>query len=211
AAPPRFRGLRSLAELSRGPPRGVMWLLLVWHRSGAKRRATGRAAPSPARPVTSRRRPAVLGQVLPDLLQVVRGGLAGSFLPGEDAHGGDAVEVHLGEGPEEDVPVHLALTDVQVLVDAGGRTGRVDDVPQPGGGAVVEGIGDVQMGEQRPGVLDDAFDVAALVEGVRRAVQERDPVLVDAADEVDGRPAVLDEVVRVRFEHQPDALALEDG
>ena len=76
---------------------------------------------------------------------------------------------------------------------------------------MVEGVGDVQVGEQRAGVLHDAFDVAALVEGVRRAVQERDPVLVDAADEVNGRPAVLNEVVRVRFEHQPDAFALEDG
>src|SRR5215831_19018305 len=106
-------------------------------------------------------RPAVLGQVPPDLLEVVRGGLAGSFLPGEDAHGGDAVEVHLGEGAEEDVPVHLALTDVQVLVDPGGRTGRVDDVAQAGGGAVVEGIGDVHVREQRPGVFHDAVDVAA--------------------------------------------------
>src|SRR6266568_2794938 len=64
---------------------------------------------------------AVLSQIVPDLLQVVHRGFAGSFLPGEDAHG------------------------------------------------------------------------------------------VDAADEVDRGPAVLDEVVRMRFEDQPDALALEDG
>src|SRR5262244_846132 len=90
--------------------------------------------------------PAVLGQVAADLLQVVDRGLAGPFLPGEDAHGGDAVELHLGEGAEEDVPVDLALADVQVLVDPGGRAGRVDDVAQPGGSPVVERVGDVQVG-----------------------------------------------------------------
>src|SRR4051794_37602612 len=46
----------------------------------------------------------VLSHVPPDLLQVVHAGLAGAFLPGEDAHGGDAVEFHLGQGPEEQVP-----------------------------------------------------------------------------------------------------------
>jgi hypothetical protein len=89
----------------------------------------------------------VLGEVLADLLQVADRGLAGSFLPGEDAHGGDAVEVHLGQGAEEDVPVDLPLPDVQVLVDPGRRAGRVHDVAQAGGGAMVEGVGDVQVGE----------------------------------------------------------------
>src|SRR5215469_14272397 len=108
---------------------------------------------------------AVLGQVAPDLFPVAHRGFARPFLPGEDAHGGDAVEVYLGQGAEEGIPVHLPLADVQVLVDTGGRAGRVDDVAQAGRGAVVERVGDVQLGEQRPGVLHDAFDVAALVEG----------------------------------------------
>ena len=135
--------------------------------------------------------------------------LAGAFLPGEDAHGRDAVEPHLGQRGEEDVPVHLPLPDVEMLVDARGRAGRVHDVAQAGRGAVVERVSDVHVGQQRPGVLHDPFDVAALMEGVRRAVQERHEVPVDPADQVDARPAVLHEVVRVRFEHQPDAFALE--
>src|SRR5689334_25179618 len=101
--------------------------------------------------------PAVLGQVAADLLQVVDGGLAGAFFPGEDAHGGDAVELHLGQGAEEDVPVDLALADVQVLVDPGGGARRVDDVAQSGGGAVVEVVGDVQLGEDGAGGLHEAL------------------------------------------------------
>src|ERR1039457_4927488 len=72
----------------------------------------------------------VFGQVAADLGEVVAGGLAGSFFPGEDAYGGDAVEAGLGEGGEEDVPVHVALADIEVLVDPGRRAGRVHDVAQ---------------------------------------------------------------------------------
>jgi len=78
-----------------------------------------------------------------------------------------------------------------------------------GRGAVVEGVGDVHVGQQRPGVPHDPLDVAALVKGVRRAVQERHPVLIDAATR--STPAR-----RPRRSHpgavraQPDALALED-
>ena len=57
-------------------------------------------------------------------------------------------EAELAERAEELVPVDLALADVQVLVDPGGRAGRVDDVAQPGGRAVVEGVGHVHLGEQ---------------------------------------------------------------
>jgi hypothetical protein len=141
----------------------------------------------------------------------VRRRLASPLLPREDAHGRDAIEVELGEGAEEDVPVHLALSDVEVLVHARGRAGRVHDVAQARGRPVVEGVGDVHVGQQRARVPHDPLDVTALVEGVRRAVQERHPVLIDPADQVHAGPAVLDEVVRVRFEHQPHALALEDG
>src|SRR5213076_1971694 len=73
---------------------------------------------------------AVLGEVPLDLLEVVRRRLAGAFFPGEDADGGDAIELDLGQGGEEDVPVHLSLPDVEMLVDAGGRAGRVHDVAQ---------------------------------------------------------------------------------
>jgi hypothetical protein len=36
-------------------------------------------------------------------------GVLGALLPGEDAGGHDAVEADLVQGPEEDVPVDLAL------------------------------------------------------------------------------------------------------
>src|SRR5690606_11317777 len=54
----------------------------------------------------------------------------GLVFPGEDAGGHDPVKADLGEGAEEVVPGHLALADVQVLVDARLRAGRVKDVAQ---------------------------------------------------------------------------------
>src|SRR3981081_1003699 len=143
-------------------------------------------------------RPSVLRDVPPDLFEVMSRRLPGPFLPGEDAHGRDAVELHVGQRPEEDVPVHFPLADVEVLVHARGRAGRVHDVAQAGRGPVVEGVRDMHLRQQRPGVLHDPFDVAALMEGVRRAVQERYEVLIYPPNEIDPGSAVLDEVIRVR-------------
>src|SRR5271166_876826 len=56
--------------------------------------------------------------------------LVGALLPGEDAGRHDPVEADLGERGEELVPVHLALADVQVLVDRDLRAGRIADVAQ---------------------------------------------------------------------------------
>ncbi len=126
----------------------------------------------------------VLLEVLVHLGEVVAGAVLGPLLPGEHAHRGDPVEAHLGERGEEPVPVHLALPDVQVLVHPDGRAGRVDDVAQAGRAAVVERVGDVHLGEQRPGVAHHRGQVAALMEGVRGAVQEGHQVRVDAADQI---------------------------
>jgi hypothetical protein len=41
----------------------------------------------------------------------------------------------------------LALVDVEVLVDAGGRAGWVENVAESGGSLVVEGVRDVEVGE----------------------------------------------------------------
>src|SRR6266536_3017671 len=155
-------------------------------------------------------RAAELGDVLLDPLAVLDRGLASPLLPREDADGGDAVELQLRQRPEERVPVDFALAEVEGRVDPGRRARRVDDVAQPRGRAVVEGVGDVQVGQQGPGVPHDAGDVAALVEGVRRAVQEGDDVVVDPADQLHRRSAVLHEVVGVRFKPELQALALED-
>jgi hypothetical protein len=75
--------------------------------------------------------------------------------------------------------------------------------------AVVERVGDVDVGEQVPGVLDDPGDVPAHVERVRGAVQERHERGVDPAHQVDGGAAVLDEVAGVRLQDEPYALPLE--
>src|SRR6266566_1352587 len=139
-----------------------------------------------------------------DALAVDPARLARAFLPGEHADGHDGLvpvaDAEPAEGAEELVPVHLALPDVQVLVYPGGRPGRVDDVAQPRGRPVVERVGHVQVGQQIPGVAHHPGDVPAHVEGVRRAVEERDQLRVDAADQVDRGLPVLDEVVRVRLE-----------
>ena len=60
-------------------------------------------------------------------------------------------------------------------------------------------------------LVHDPVAVAALVERVRRAVEERDVRAVDALDEVDSALAVLLPVVGVRLEHESDALLLEEG
>ena len=76
---------------------------------------------------------------------------------------------------------------------------------------VVERIGDVQMGEQVSGVLHDLGHVAALVERVRRAVEERHQWRVDRAHHVDRGLAVLDEVVGVRLQPQLDPFLSKTG
>ena len=53
---------------------------------------------------------------------------------------------------------------------------------------MVERVGDVQVGEERPGVAHDPGDVAAHVEGVRRAVEEGDGLVVDADRARDAEP-----------------------
>ena len=68
------------------------------------------------------------------------------LLPREDAGRQDAVEIDLPEPREEGLEVDLSLTDIQMLMDPGSRPGRVDDVAQPARGAVVEAVGQVDLG-----------------------------------------------------------------
>ena len=82
---------------------------------------------------------------------------------------------------EELLEVDLALADVEVLVHRDLRAGRVDDVAQPRRRGVVVGVGDVDHRQQVAGLVHDPVAVVALVEGVRRAVEERDVRAVDAA------------------------------
>ncbi len=71
----------------------------------------------------------------------------GLVLPGEDARGHDPVEPDFGQCSEEIVPGNLALPDVQVLMDAGGRAGRIEDVAQTRRRLVIERISDMDMRE----------------------------------------------------------------
>src|SRR4051812_17074528 len=99
-------------------------------RSGAGTNSVTPDAPGPdPRPLDASPR----ARVLPHLLEHEHAGLAGPFLPREDARGHRAVESETAQRAEEVGPVDLALTDVEVLVDRGGGPGRVDDVPVPRG------------------------------------------------------------------------------
>src|SRR5947209_4202369 len=76
--------------------------------------------------------------VLLDLLSHENARLARPVLPCEYADGHDAVEAKPAKRPEEPIPIDLALTDVEVLMDTCGGSGWVDDVTKPGRSAVVE-------------------------------------------------------------------------
>jgi hypothetical protein len=102
------------------------------------------------------------------------------------------------------------LAEVEVLVDPGRVPRRVADVAQTAGATVVERVRDVHMSEQVARTVHDLGHVPALVECVRRAVEERHERRVDAADHLDGGQPIFDEVVRVRFETKLDAFAFED-
>ncbi len=76
---------------------------------------------------------------------------------------------------------------------------------------MVQRIGQVYVAHQ---LCTGSYDLGgrmALMEGVRRAVQEADPVLVQPPDQVDGVNPVLDEVVGMGLQDQLDTFALEDG
>ena len=77
--------------------------------------------------------------------------LGGALLPAEDAVGEGAVEAGRGEGGEDGVEVDLAGAHRGVLVHAHRGAGRVDDVAQAAGRGVVEGVGEVDVGDPGTG------------------------------------------------------------
>ena len=107
------------------------------------------------------------------------------------------------ERGEERRPVDLALTHVEMLVDAPVPR-RIDDRP-----ARPEGVGHVHVREHVGGVLDHRAHLAAHRERVRRAIEVAEPVAADAADEVGRLVAVLDEVVRMWLDGQRETVPLE--
>src|SRR3990170_608270 len=113
-------------------------------------------------------------EVVADPLQHEAGRFDRAFLPGEDTAGQDAVEADPPECREAGVPVHLTLSDVQVLMYPRRGPGRVDDVAQAGRGAMVEDVGDVHLPKDRRGVLDHRPDVIAEVERVGRTEKVAD-------------------------------------
>ena len=71
----------------------------------------------------------------------------GLVLPGEYARGHDPVEPDLSQCAEEIVPRHFALADVQVLMNASSRAGRIEDVAQTRRRVVIERVADMDMRE----------------------------------------------------------------
>ncbi len=107
---------------------------------GGLSRSASRCPPLPSHRAPAVFRPsghggslALRGELLADAVQHERGGFLGAFLPGEDARGGDAVEVQFPECAAEGVPVDLALAP-SAAVDfmeppsdtAGALVGQVD-------------------------------------------------------------------------------------
>ena len=106
----------------------------------------------------------------------------------------EAAEAQRSEARRE---VHLALSDIEMLVDPGGRAGRVQDVAQAGRCAVVQDVGDVDLAKHRRGLFDHQPDVVAEVERVGGAEDVAHRRRIDGSDEGDRRPVLLDEVIGV--------------
>jgi hypothetical protein len=151
-----------------------------------------------------------LSQVLLEFFPVVPTRLAGPLLPRENADSSNAIEADPPQRGEKAIPVDLALADVQMLMYSRWRPWGVHDVAQARGRGVIEGVSKVYVGQQVTGVLHDFGHVAAHMECVRCAVQERNVRGVNPANYVDRGLAVLDEVVRVRLQPQLHPFPFED-
>src|SRR5690606_3114939 len=122
-----------------------------------------------------------------------------------------AVEVAgLAKRAEELVEVDVAVADPQVLVHAGGVSGRVRDVPQAVRAAVIEGVGREDRAEAIADDRQQRGGAVAEVEGVRGDVHESHAVAVQPSQDPPGLEAVLDEVIGVRVEVDRHSLALRD-
>src|ERR1700727_2564037 len=97
--------------------------------------------------------------------------IVGIILPGEDARGKDPIEPDFSQRSEETVPGILSLPDVQVLMDASGRAGRIKDVAQGRRRLVIERISDMDMREDISAFPKHRLCVVAEIEGVRRAIE----------------------------------------
>ena len=95
--------------------------------------------------------------------------------------------------PIEVVPGHFALTDIEVLVNTGGRARRVDNIAQSRAGLMVEGVGDVDMCQHVGAFAKHRYGVVAEIERVRGAIEEIHVPGIHRADDVDGRLQGLDQ------------------
>src|SRR5712692_11296010 len=127
----------------------------------------------------------VLSQVLLEFFPVAPARLAGPLLPRENADSSNAIEADPPQRDEKFIPVDLALADIQMLMYSRWRPWGVHDVAQARGRRVIEGVSKVYVGQQVTGVLHDFGHVAAHMECVRCAVQERNVRGVNPANYVD--------------------------
>src|ERR1700722_12644302 len=101
-------------------------------------------------------------------------GFVGLVLPGEYAGGHDPIEADLSERAEKVVPGHFALADVEMLMNARSRAGRIENVAQARGGAMIEGVADMHMREHVAALPKHRFGVISEIERVWCAVEKLD-------------------------------------
>ena len=89
--------------------------------------------------------------------------IGNSLLPGEDVRRHHAFKSNPAQGADEGIPIHFTLTDIKMLMDAGQRSRRVEQVSlsreRPGSNCVNDGYGR----EARTGLLHDSGGIAAHV------------------------------------------------
>jgi transposase len=111
-----------------------------------RRRRHSRIQWQAAAVIARRSLPGVRNELV-DGLELIAGGLLRGIVLGEDVGHDDRVrpgqEAGRGQDLEQLGPVHVAVTDLEVLMHSSAVAGRVGDVPQPVRATVIEAVGSV--------------------------------------------------------------------
>src|SRR5216684_7924765 len=97
-----------------------------------------------------------------------------------------------------------------MLMHAGGGVRGIKDVTATRRRSVVECISDMNVSENRSGVLKHALHIASHVERVSGAVEVSDRWRIYGSDKVDSCVAVFDKVIRMWLQVKFQAFLLKD-